>query len=271
VGELTETAEAEPRLKPADLQVRLRAGDTPEQLANETGLTAEFIRRFERPILAERDDAISHVQRFVVGTEDLKRKVGDLVVQRLTARGIDPEQLTWQARKAGNAPWSVELRYDDGARVHSVRWTYDETTKQLVALDDEARWLSAPEEPTTSTSSISVIRPRPVPTPSADSGSELPQASGAHTPITGLRRTRPAPYRTPNPSQGEADEIARIVPIHRWQAEKIETSAIPLAQLPGMTRNHPAGKAQGESDKKGGRSKVPSWDEIVFGAKPEKP
>src|SRR5512140_2836843 len=47
--------QTEGRLRPREIQARIRAGQTAEEVAEASGLTIEHIRRFEGPVLAERE------------------------------------------------------------------------------------------------------------------------------------------------------------------------------------------------------------------------
>ncbi|MCL1800050.1 MAG: septation protein SepH [Promicromonosporaceae bacterium] len=287
------TGEPEPRLRPAALQARLRAGDTPEQLAGLTDLSLDQIRRFEGPIVAERADAIFRVQHHTVSGTAGKHTIGELVGKRLSARGIDAGLLSWRARREPAAPWLIELRFDDGARSRSARWTFDSARDVVVALDEEARWLSAPEEPETITPITGMKRYSDSSTSDGSELADLPPASGA--PHTATPASRRPPFRADRPPVEPG--VAGIVPIKRWQSEKIDTVAIPImhpafagGSVP-KSPQHPAGRAAGQgvettadqvpgapvepgaeakeraAPKKKGRSTIPTWDEIVFGSK----
>ena len=255
------TSDAEPRLRPAGIQTRLRAGDSPEQLVGLTELTLEQIRRFEGPIAAERADAISRLQHHKVAGTAGKHTIGELVLKRLGARGIDRELHLWTARREPAAPWLIELRFDDGARSRSARWTYDSARGLLTALDDDARWLSSPEEPETITPITGLGRAGSAAKSGAKGGavarlSELPTASGAPTTIP--QSARRPPLRGDH-LEGQP-ELAGIVPIKRWQSEKIDTVAIPIAHptlldsentVPRAS-NHPAGRGGNPVGRSGG-------------------
>jgi len=280
-----------PRLRPAELQIRLRAGDTPEQLAEFSELNAAQIARFAGPIEAERADTIRAMRRMRVlgdgGTSadraaaggqacaGVGQTVGDLVMQRLGARGINSEQMTWQARRDVGTPWLIELRYDDGGRTHSARWTFDLPRRLLTALDEEARWLSSAENPAGEAAPIvlhQAKRPAPV-RPVSDGGrrhasvfhDDGPQVSGAPIalpnrfaasdsgitddgsatavaprpdlrPVAGLHPDAPAPRVK---SVAPEPDVAGIVPINHWKSEKLETIAMAVttevAEAPAPT------------------------------------
>ena len=132
------------------MQARLRMGDTPEDLEPLTDLSLDQIKRFARPVDAEKSEIISRVQKHpVVGTDGTKTSVGALALARLAARGVAASDLAWTARRDVGAPWLVELKYDgDTGHERAARWTFDHKLNVLTALDDDARWLSQADEPT---------------------------------------------------------------------------------------------------------------------------
>lgn len=139
-------AESAATLRPREVQARLRAGATAEELAAASGLPLEHVRRYEWPVLTERDHVISQVRNHHVDPEG-KIDLGELTDTRLAARGVPAEDASWTARREGNAPWQVEVRFTAGERERSAHWSFDPKGRVVVALDDEARWLGQPDDP----------------------------------------------------------------------------------------------------------------------------
>ncbi|MDR0482106.1 MAG: DUF3071 domain-containing protein [Cellulomonadaceae bacterium] len=135
-------------LRPRDIQERLRAGDTAEYLAELSGLTVEQVQRFEWPVITEREFAIGQVRAHRISGLDRTSALGELADARLAGRGVQ-DSARWSARREGNAPWVVEVRFSAGDRERSARWTFALRTQDVTALDDEARWLSQPDDPVT--------------------------------------------------------------------------------------------------------------------------
>lgn len=139
-------AESAATLRPREVQARLRAGATAEELAETSGLPLEHVRRYEWPVITERDHVIAQVRNHHVDPEG-KIDLGDLADARLAARGVREDEATWTARREGSAPWQVEVRFVAGERERSARWSFDPKGRVVVALDDEARWLGQPDDP----------------------------------------------------------------------------------------------------------------------------
>lgn len=137
-------AQGESTLRPRDIQARIRAGASAEEVAAEGGLAVESVRRFESPVQAERSWIAQQTQALPIGREVGAPTLGDLVVDRLAARGVT-DQATWDAVRRAGEPWEVVVAFEAGGTVRRARWQVDLVTRSLTALDDESRWLSETE------------------------------------------------------------------------------------------------------------------------------
>lgn len=136
------TLEAGRSLTPREIQSLLRAGATAEEVSSTTGLPLEHVHRFEGPVLAERSWAVDQARACRIGWEKDSPVLGELVVDRLATRGVDPALLEWDAVRDGRAPWEVLLTFVQGAEEKQARWVLDLSSRAVTALDDEARWLT---------------------------------------------------------------------------------------------------------------------------------
>ncbi|QAY62853.1 DUF3071 domain-containing protein [Xylanimonas allomyrinae] len=139
----------EPTLRPRDLQARMRAGATAEELAAQAGLPVEHVRRYEWPVITERDHVIAMVRAHEVQGTGTSAPLGEIADSRLAARGVPADEAVWSARREGAAPWLVEVCFAAGDRERRARWTFDVRGRVVTPLDDEARWLGQPDEPLT--------------------------------------------------------------------------------------------------------------------------
>ncbi|WP_328291915.1 septation protein SepH [Kineococcus sp. NBC_00420] len=136
----------EAQLRPRDIQARIRAGETAEDVAAAGGLTLEHVRRYEGPVLAERAHVVGLARRTPYGRSSVAGSLDDVVVSRLSARAVDPEGARWDAWREDDGSWTVQCEFVAGGRGRVARWGFDASARVLSALDDEARWLSE-EEP----------------------------------------------------------------------------------------------------------------------------
>jgi hypothetical protein len=231
--------EVESPLRPKEIQDRIRAGETAEDIADAAGVPIERVRRFEGPVLAERAYRAQEAQRATVrqsGDSGPGRTLGDLVTDGLRASGVDPADAEWDSRKRADGGWQVRLSFNSGSRAHLAEWVYDPHRKHVAPADDTATRLCLPD----------AELPLPASGP-------RPAARATVTPIAS--RLGPAA----DGDQGRPAERARVpAPGHTQPAPDREESA-PAVPVP---RERPARKAAGGRSR---RSSVPSWDEIMFG------
>ena len=132
------------------VQSMIRAGQSAEEVASSTGWEVERVRRYEGPVLAEREHVIGLAQRAAVraqGRTDGSHALGDRVQERLGRRDVDLGEVAWTAaRSTTHGPWTVQVIFSAGGRERRGAWHYDVQTRGLEALDDEARWLSEDEQ-----------------------------------------------------------------------------------------------------------------------------
>ena len=140
-------AQEESTLRPREIQARLRAGETCEDLAEASGLPVEHVRRFEYPVISEREHAISRVRaKAVLNDDDTTTTLGEVADERLRSRGVRPDDARWTATREGTHPWIVQVEFTAGERPREARWSLEPRGGFVTALDDEARWLGLPED-----------------------------------------------------------------------------------------------------------------------------
>jgi hypothetical protein len=134
-------------LRPRDIQARIRAGESAEDIAASSGLPVEHIRRYEGPVVAERLHVAGRAQRHRMRTArpGEEPQLADLVAERLEARGAEAGD--WDAWRRDEATWTVQLTFRTGSKDRVATWGYDPITESLEPRDDESRWLSALNEP----------------------------------------------------------------------------------------------------------------------------
>src|SRR5260221_9775367 len=78
--------EVESPLRPKEIQDRIRAGETAEEIADAAGVPIERVRRFEGPVLAEREYRAQEAQRATVrspGDSGPGPRLGEIGAERL--------------------------------------------------------------------------------------------------------------------------------------------------------------------------------------------
>jgi hypothetical protein len=233
--------EVERPLRPKEIQDRIRAGETAEEIADAAGVPIERVRRFEGPVLAERAYRAEEAQRATLrqpGDSGPGRSLGDVVTERLRMFGVDPADAEWDSRKRSDGGWQVRLAFSVGSRPHLAEWVYDPYRKHVAPAEDTAARLCLPE-------------------------ADLPEATSrlraeARATVTPIASRLAAPAQ-PEHDPGQPAEAVRAPAPARSRAAEAEADTAQAAPAP---RERPARKAAGGRSR---RSSVPSWDEIMFG------
>jgi hypothetical protein len=132
--------EVESPLRPKEIQDRIRAGETAEEIADAAGLPVERIRRFEGPVLAEREFRAKEAQQATVRSRESGPgpRLGEIVAERLSEAGASVDDVDWDSRKRQDGNWQVQLAYTMAGRMYMAEWIYDPRSKHVIPDDDEA-------------------------------------------------------------------------------------------------------------------------------------
>ncbi len=136
--------EVESHLRPRDIQARIRAGASAEEVAQLAGIPVERVRRFEGPVLAERAFMAERARKTPVrrpGENAGGPPLGEAVAERLVLRGADKDTAQWDSWRRDDGTWEVLLVYRAAGEPRAASWTYDPPRRIVQALDDEARAL----------------------------------------------------------------------------------------------------------------------------------
>ncbi|MFF2438632.1 septation protein SepH [Streptomyces sp. NPDC058107] len=302
--------EVESHLRPRDIQARIRAGASAEEVAQLAGIPVDRVRRFEGPVLAERAFMAERARKTPVRRpgENTGPQLGEAVQERLLLRGADKETVQWDSWRRDDGTWEVLLVYRVAGEPHSASWTYDPPRRLVQAVDDEARSLigetddvAAPEpsfpfvpriarlprdRPLDRALDRQMERPAPPPPPEPDehivtaSASERDSLTSLLEAVPSFRGDmvvpeRPAPPEppttTPAAQEPEADEPpAAAASVGAGSA--YADVLMPRAVAGHRDRLTGTTDRQAEADgvRPGRRAAVPSWDEIVFGTRRKK-
>ncbi|MBJ6640742.1 DUF3071 domain-containing protein [Streptomyces sp. DHE7-1] len=295
--------EVESHLRPRDIQARIRAGATAEEVAQLAGIPVDRVRRFEGPVLAERAFMAERARKTPVRRpgENSGPLLGEAVQERLLLRGADKDTVQWDSWRRDDGTWEVMLVYRVAGEPHSASWTYDPPRRLVQAVDEEARSLIGESD------DLAVPEPS---FPFVPRIARLPRDRGMDRALERLDRDRPSlPAQASEPveeSTGERDSLTSLleaVPSFRGDLVVPERPVeIPAEEPPeevaeeeppapaasagsayadvlmprsvGSHRDRLIGSTdrQAEADgvRPGRRAAVPSWDEIVFGTRRKK-
>ncbi|MCD1267388.1 DUF3071 domain-containing protein [Microbacterium sp. MEC084] len=305
-------AESRPPLpSPREIQAHIRSGMSAEDVAQLLGARVEDIRRFEGPVIAEREHIVDQALAVPVlmGVDlehDENPTFGVAIRAKLAELGAVNERWTSWKESSG---WIVKLEFTASDVDHDARWTFEPRRSALSPLNSDATQLSrqgpmpegliprlraldtvAPAEPAEREDArfdSGAFGPRRLPEPDAESAPAVRElatkrgtTSAAPNPDTAdlleaLRRRRgqrePAPsFDAFDPTHPESPRLERSG--ERPGPERGGGSPVALFEtLPAAEEpQEPEQPAEPEeTPRRRGRASMPSWDEIVFGARSE--
>ncbi|HET6353910.1 septation protein SepH [Streptomyces sp.] len=299
--------EVESHLRPRDIQARIRAGASAEEVAQLAGIPVDRVRRFEGPVLAERAFMAERARKTPVRRpgENTGPQLGEAVQERLTLRGAEKDTVLWDSWRRDDGTWEVLLVYRVAGEPHSASWTYDPPRRLVQAVDDEARALIGETDDTIASSQepsfpfvpriARLPRDRPLDRaldrqmdrPAAPAASGEPDENGGERDsLTSLleavpsfrgdmvvpeRPAPPEPAPTEPAQEPEAEEP--VAPAASAGAGSAYADVLMPRSVAGH-RDRLTGttdrQAEADGVRPGRRAAVPSWDEIVFGTRRKK-
>lgn len=134
----------ESSLRPREIQARIRAGESLEEVARDAGMPVERVQAFAGPVIAEREHVVGLALAAPVrrrGETAATRALRATVAERLLGRGIDVDDVDWDSWKRPDGVWTVQASYASGAAEHLARFAYDLRGRFSTADNDDARWL----------------------------------------------------------------------------------------------------------------------------------
>jgi len=227
--------EVESPLRPKEIQDRIRAGETAEEIADAAGVPIERVRRFEGPVLAERAYRAQEAQGATIrqpGDSGPGPRLGDIVAERLAEVGVPAEEAQWDSRKRGDNTWQVQLMFTVGGRPQMAEWSFDPRRRHVSPADDDAARLSLPE------ADVAALGPSPI----------APMRATV-TPIGSRLAAAPAPVpaAAPTPPPAPAPErvmaAARPGPPSPAQPRPAATTASPAQASPAQASPAPGHSA----------------------------
>jgi hypothetical protein len=260
----------ESSLRPRDIQMRIRAGESPEAVAHAAGTSVEKIMPFAAPVMAERAHVADPAQLASVrrrASESGARTLGEAVAAQLRAHNVDPGSVEWDAWRREDGRWTLTALYDVAGRVGTATFSHDPRGSFVTVDDEDARWLVGDATPdaadaTPASDDLAAARQRRLTAVDED----VPLGDDAIEMVTG-EESSAAPEETTmeisDTGLGAEQPVEAYLDEDRGEQDRgddrDERAPEPeaAAEAPAEPKPKPA--------KKRGRASVPSWDEIMFG------
>jgi hypothetical protein len=132
-----------------EIQRRLRAGESMDQVAREGHLTLEKVERFSGPIMQEREYILDRARELVM-RKDIHRvemTFADVVIAKLAPRGVDTDEISWNTWRLLDGSWHIELSYPNRDGNGLATWNFDLARRALDASDANGAWLLDEDAP----------------------------------------------------------------------------------------------------------------------------
>lgn len=295
------------KLAPKDIQAHIRSGMSAQDVASVTGVPLDYIQKFEGPVLAEREfvvqSALAVPVHTAMETDPMSQGTtfGAAIRERLYDLGAINER--WASWKEIGGGWIVKLGFTAEQIDHDARWRYDPKKAALAPLNSEAITLSQQGEMTGAL--IPRLRAVGGEERVADS-SRFDSGAFAEGELSGRDATDPAQYvrpnenispsainRAPEDEQESAQTADLLEALRRRRGERESasfdeeldasakaahpsTGSIRLVDVPLDAFLDPQDDVPGNTapqptpllpKNRKGRASMPSWDDIVFGAR----
>lgn len=303
-----ESEDPAPRPSPREIQAHIRAGLSAQEVADLLNARVEDVARFEGPVLAEREHIVGQALAVPVllGGDlepDALPTFGAAVRSKLAEAGASRERWTSWKESTG---WIVKLSFVASDVDHDARWGFDPRRTTLSPLNADAiqlsrqgslpdgliprlRALDVSSQKDESRFDSGAFGPRRMPDPTADlespdmpdpvapavaqaaikrsADSIAPSAETADL-LEALRRRRG--QREPLPGMDNTEPPHAPVALFDALEPGYDEAPSVEPESPQMVTQDLGQEAVGETaGRRKGRSSMPTWDEIVFGARTE--
>ena len=289
------------RPSPREIQTHIRAGLSTQEVATLLGARIEDVARFEGPVLAEREHIVGQALAVPVllGGDfagEANPTFGAAVRGKLAEASASGER--WSSWKEPSG-WIVKVEFTAAEVDHDARWSFDPRRSVLSPLNNDAIQLSRQGSlPEGLIPRLRALDTNPMKDDSRfDSGAfgprkggdidtpEMPEPASPAVQDAAIKRSSDIPT-----TSAETADLLEALRRRRGQREPLpgadedesERSHAPVALFDALEPGYDDADEQSDDDadlepdtpasiaeggRRKGRTSMPSWDEIVFGAR----
>jgi Protein of unknown function (DUF3071) len=246
-------------LPPRVIQARIRAGETPEQVASASGIRVERIMRFAHPVLQERERVAEQAREARVRLSESAPSVPlqQFMSERLRLLGADLDAVRWDAHRAGDGVWQVTAAWQAGAKSGVTRWAYDIPARTVTPVDAATTDFAEGTRLVRVVPHVPAERPlpsRPVAVVLDDDGVAAPASSRL--------------ARDEDDADAGDDDVRPVLPVEGSPAGARRTDAPAddddISEHDTVVLGRPGGDGDDDEDP---RARIPAWEDIVFGVR----
>ncbi|GAB3938947.1 septation protein SepH [Corynebacterium tapiri] len=113
-------------MRPREIQTRIRAGATTEELADEMGVAVSRVEAYAHPVLLERQQIAELARASHPIREDgpAKLTLAEVLAAAFGARGHSLSDATWDAFKEPDGQWIVRVSWQAGLSHNEAEWIF---------------------------------------------------------------------------------------------------------------------------------------------------
>jgi hypothetical protein len=292
------------QLSPREIQMRVRAGEDPQHLAEVLHADINWVMRFAGPVMDERLRMADEPRRARArrSTADGQTVVfGEAVDSRFSAHGIEVNDVRWDSHRREDGQWVIRAHWVGGEIERTAEWLFNLSGRSVSPLDDTASDLLSdrPIHPIADLAPVRLtIAPQlddsvvafpaqpnaltgPLPTRQQLFDQAKFDKSGdppASRPVTAVPPQAPPP---PPPAPAQISAVADDDQPHLFSDPMAEPSGEPMAidepdpdpipepihRVPLLTNLGIAHREHETEEEKAARAHIPSWDDILLGVR----
>ena len=243
-------------LPPRIIQARIRAGETPEQVAAASGTRVERIMRFAHPVIQERARVAEQAREARVRLSEgsptlaLQQFMGDRL--RLLDTHIDA--VTWDAHRTDDGTWQITGTWTAGEKSGVTRWNLDLPSRTVSPADaattdfaEGTRLVRVVPEVLPRARAVSFVREEPPLPRDEDLIHDTVVPTGFE--ILGHDTDDDVHVRDVHPPVGSPDDVQALLD------EVAEHDTVVL------------GRGVEDREAEDPRARIPAWEDIVFGVR----
>jgi len=235
-------------LSPRVIQSRIRAGQTPEQVAADSGAPVERIMRFAHPVLQERSRVAEQAREARVRLSEgtLTVNLHQFMAERVRMIGTDPHAVEYDAHRAEDGTWLVTGSWRSGEEAGTACWAFDVAGRTVTPSD------AATMDFAEGTRLVRVVPDVP----------HHPPAAGGRT--VSVLREEAAPTATPPAAESPA---AAVPESDAAPAKPTASGAVDAGYLDELAEHDTVVLGRSEDGDDDPRVHIPAWEDIVFGVR----
>lgn len=276
------------------IQSMIRAGHSPSEVAKNYSISEVLVRRFSQPVETEKKYAINQFFSAPASGTSRSRSMVDVVEASLRAAHIPMDTVRWSATRHAREPWRIHASFETAGRLIKAEWAWDMRDNSVTPMNSTAGMLMKAKrfEPNGGEPPESPFRSdHEQRSKNSDNGVHISDTLGVSS--GGSKETAVVEARVPGSSEQRKDpprqsgtSTSTTTDAWLYGGKEDETTAkeptpdVPQPSASGSVEsNHEvpspaqgthgdatdAGEPSAKPRRKGRRSAVPSWDEILFG------